>query len=134
VGVTFFGFLMLLVIGVVFAVLGSASMAKRWRKRSWVQTFAIVKSSETKLVRTDEGSYTADFLHYQYSNDLWQHEGIAEKRIKRYQVGQALRLRYNPVNPQEHELTFRGEWLLYSLFDWGGFVALFYAYKIWGYL
>jgi Protein of unknown function (DUF3592) len=130
-GATFFGFLMLLVIGIVFTVVGLASLAKRWQKRTWVQTLAIVKSVETKLVQTDEGAYMADVLHYQYAHELVQHQGIVEKRVKRNEVGQTLKMRYNPANPQQHELTFRGESLLYSLFELSGFVALFYAYKLW---
>jgi hypothetical protein len=127
-GANLFGFVLLLVIGVVFSFAGIASMIKRWQKRSWIDEYATIKSIETKLIH-DEGSYVADVVSYEYGAS--QHQGIVQTAVGKHQVGQTLKLSYNPVEPSCHELRFRADGLLYLTFELGGIVALFFAHQLW---
>jgi Protein of unknown function (DUF3592) len=126
--VNLFAFALLLVIGVVFSFVGIHSMLKRWRTRSWICVHATINSVETKLIH-DEGSYMADVVSYEYGS---MHQlGTVQTSVNKHRVGQTLPLRYDPQEPSRHELSFRGEWVLYLIFEISGFVALLFAYQFW---
>ena len=127
-GAQLFGCALLFVFGIIFSLAGINSMFMRWQKRSWIKVPAVIISIDTKLIY-DEGYYTADTVAYEYGSNQFQ--GEVETSVNKHKLGQSLRLRYNPNEPSTHELTFRGEWLGYLLFELGGFAMLFFAYLLW---